>query len=1104
MEPDREKQLIDLLLEAVERPESERRAFLEQACGGDDVLLGHALTHLAVEDDLGDFLSRPAGAAIREPLDGPTRELAGAATDSLLATDPGHFGPHHGSRGRSGPPAEEDDGQDLLRERRLGVYEIVGTVGAGGMGQVYAGVDPRLGRRVAIKVLPKTKAERSGWLARFEREAQVLASLNHPNIVTIHSVEEDDGIRFLTMELVDGKTLGEATPRGGLPADDFLHVATELTAALAAAHERGVVHRDLKPANVMITADGRVKVLDFGLAKEPSRRDHALSQEGVMLGTVPYMAPEQLRGQPAEARSDLFALGIVLYQMATGQHPFPAGNVPDCVKAILEQEPQSLEPIRRKLGPEVADAVARCLEKDAGERFQDAGEIRDLLAGVQETRRVERLLESRTDLRPGPLARAGARRFWPLLAAAAVLVAAALAVAVFRAPAPAPAVPETPAADAAAGRPPRTALAVLLFRNLTGDPELEWLSLGIPELLITDLSQSPGLEVMDTGELHRIHKQLADRGQTALSSEVVSELAREAEVEAVLRGSYIRQGEVLRIVYNLEDPASGETLRSESLDGQGEESLFRLVGQLSTAVLERLEAARPELGPATVEEATTASVAAWELYSRGLTLYHEESDRQRAIDSLEEALDLDPEFALAAVNLAKMHQSLGHTAEAQEYAERAFELVERLPLNTRFDAEAGHFGARWATTGRAIETYNLALKVYPDRNPWRNNLARCYAFFERYSDAIEQFQQLIDSGVPWWGNYSGAANSHAALGDFETGYRLLAEYAERNPDNWLLHYSLAWHLTEWGRFESAGEVFERVAALRPDTPQLHYGRWRLAVLSEAWDQAESEAARLLALDDSFGRWRGNVSAAQGELYRGNSAAAVAWLDGAIGASTGADRALARCFKTELLLARGEHARALGEARKAQEEGRDQWPELRGYYLAALAEQALGRPAAADALLELLRERWRRQPNAVEERQLQHLSGLLARSRGDLDAALTALERAAALLPAKGIEFSWHVFPAHVPIWKDLGAAELDAGRPRAALGWLLRATASGSEHLEQPVAYVESVYLEALAHRALGDEAAARRSFERFLGYWAGGDLRPDWLSAARSGAGQP
>ncbi len=1089
--------LADLLQAALAEPEAERPAFLESACAGDDELFAEALAGLAVKDSRGDSPERSAVVATHERQEespgAPAARPAGAdgtthklAAESLEATDPGHFGPRDGrpgsetrplERGRGAAAVPARAGRLKLDRRWLGAYEIVGEVGAGGMGDVYVGEDSRLGRRVAVKTLPQEMAGRPRWLARFEREAQVLASLNHPNIVTIHSVEEDDGIRFLTMELVDGKTLAESIPAGGLPVDKLLRIASGLSDALAAAHDNGVVHRDLKPANVMITSDGRVKVLDFGLAKDATRRDHALSLDGTVLGTVPYMAPEQIRGEPADARSDLFALGIVLYQIATGEHPFPARGSMRRAIAILEEEPVPAHELRPKLGEELSWIIGRCLEKDVDLRFQSAGDLRQRLKRLEEARLAEKILEGQ----PPP------RRRATLLAAAAIVLAlVASAWAFFRARAPDP-----PAAT-------KTALAVLFFQNLTGDPELDWLATGIPELLATDLSQSPGLKVLGTDQLHRIHQQLAERGELPMSPEAVQRVAVEAEVEAVVRGSYARLGDVLRVVCTIADPRSGEVLRSASFEGRGEESLFGLVDSLSAAVLQTFEAARPELGPATVGEATTASVAAWQAYSESQALYFQASKPEAAIARLEEALAIDPDFALAAVSVGKMHQAQGRTAEAQAYARRAFELAERLPLGDRFHTEGSYYGSRWATTGRAIETYDLALKVY-DRRSWRNNLARRYAYFERYPEAIEEIQKVIDAGPFFWGNYYSAAVFHAALGDFATGHRLLRAAVEEKPDDWRPRQVLAWHLADWGKLEAAGEALDRMAELDPDPTQLHYARWRWQVLREDWPAAEHEARQLLEIDDSFARWRGNLALAQSALYRGRSQEALGWLDAAVGAGTGADRALARCFAAELRLARGEAEQALEEARRAQEEGREQWPELRGTWLAARAEQALGRPPAADTALETLRERWRRQPNAVEERQILHLDGLLARARGDAETGLAALERAAALLPARGIELHWHVFPTHVPIWTDLGEVALEAGRPREALGWLERAAASVSERPERPVAYVRGLYLKGLAHHRLGEMDEARHNWRRFLVLWADGDLHRDWVAEARA-----
>ncbi len=1107
MDPDRAKQLDDLLLAALERPDCEQHAFLEEACAGDETLLREALACLALEEKLGGFLETPAGEAMRDHRGESSSVAFGERPEDRRAlTDPeatrqqrpGDGGetrslPFQARRQETGdappaPPAEEEEEwQSQLGRRKLGAYELVGHVGAGGMGEVYMGEDVRLGRRVAIKILPPSMAGRPRLLERFEREARVLATLNHPNIVTIHSVEEDEGIRFLTMELVEGKTLRETIPQGGLPLEDFLRIATEMTDALAAAHERGVIHRDLKPANVMITRDGRVKILDFGIAKVSGHEQTPLSEDGMLFGTVPYMAPEQLTDGTADARSDLFSLGIVLFEMLTGQHPFPVDGTLARISAILEHEPPPLGSLREDLPEGLTRILARCLAKTPDERYRTAGELRAELEELQERRLTEKILEK---TRPNLLIEPPPRRSGAMLSAvaAAVLATVALVFVLVR---------DGPTAPAAAGE--RPALAVLAFQDLSGDPGTDWLSNGIAELLATDLSQSPDLKVLSAGEVHRILKASGAPDDAAPSPELLRKVAEQGEVEVVLRGSYARIGDVLRIAYRIDDPMTGETLRSGSLEGPGEESLFDLVDQLSAAVFERFQATRPELGPATVRAATTASLAALQAYVEAQTLYKNRSQHEQAIAKLEEALRIDPDFALAMVSAAKMHQSLGHNAEAQDYTQRAIELVERLPLRIRFDVEAGYYGTRWATTGQAIETYALALRVYPSQGGWRNNLARRYAFFERYSKAIEEFQVLIDSGREFWGNYQGAANSYLALGEFEQGYRLLSDFTEKIPDNWMLHYSLAWHLTEGGRYEEAAQSFARALELRPDSLIHHYGRWRLEVLREDWQQADREARRLLSFEDSFAHWRGGVALARNALYHGRSDAALPRLDDAIDASTGGDRALARCFRAELLLARGESGRAREEAQRAREEGREQWPELRGTFLAALAEQALGRPAAADALREILRQRWLQQTNAVEERQLLHLSGLLALGRGDTEAGLRELERAAALLPARGIEFSWHVFPDHVPIWTDLGEAELAAGRPRAALRWLRRASESGSEHLEQPVPFVRSFYLRGLAHLRLGERAEARRSFERFLGYWADGDLDPDSLAAARS-----
>ena len=278
--------------------------------------------------------------------------------------------------------------------RTLLHYEVLEKVGAGGMGDVYRAADKKLKREVALKVLPSEMSRDPDRLARFQREAEAIAALNHPNIVTLYSVEEAEGIHFLTMELVEGKPLSEILTEEGLSAEKLLEIAIALTGALAAAHRKGITHRDLKPQNVMIGKDGRPKVLDFGLAKfarpagEPGGEiDSALAteartQEGMVVGTVPYMSPEQVAGRKVDPRSDIFSLGIMLFEMATGRRPFTGASAIELLSAILKDEPPSLDELRPELPESLKRIIERCLAKNPDERYQDGQELHHELSGV--------------------------------------------------------------------------------------------------------------------------------------------------------------------------------------------------------------------------------------------------------------------------------------------------------------------------------------------------------------------------------------------------------------------------------------------------------------------------------------------------------------------------------------------------------------------------------------------------------------------------------------------------------------------------------------------------------------------------------------------------
>src|SRR3954463_16358066 len=314
----------------------------------------------------------------------------------------------------------------------VGHYTIVEALGKGGMGEGFVAEDARLHRRVALKVLPQILASGPGARERFEREAQAVAALNHPNIVTIHSVEEHGGRLFLTMELVDGRPLSDTIPKGGMPLDRLLRIGIEVADAMSAAQQRGITHRDVKPANIMLTASGRVKVLDFGLAKirdaevagatddltrMSSRSD--LTGEGKIIGTVAYMSPEQAEGKPVDPRTDIFSPGVVLHEMATGERPFKGDTNVSIISAILKDTPAPITDSNPNLPADLARIIRRCLAKDPDRRYQTAADLRNELEDLKQD--VDSGVSAITP-RPAPPPRSSAR--WLALAVIALPILA--------------------------------------------------------------------------------------------------------------------------------------------------------------------------------------------------------------------------------------------------------------------------------------------------------------------------------------------------------------------------------------------------------------------------------------------------------------------------------------------------------------------------------------------------------------------------------------------------------------------------------------------------------------------------------------------------------
>ncbi len=723
---------------------------------------------------------------------------------------------------------------------RFGSYEIVALLGAGGMGEVYRAHDRRLGRDVALKLIPEAYARDAARLARLEQEARAVAALNHPNIVILHSIEESEGLRFLTMEYVEGEDLARLVSPGGMVLGRLIAIGTAIADALGAAHAKGIVHRDLKPANVMVTRDGRVKVLDFGVAKlltPPDLESTVASRAmqvtpmtgaGGMLGTVPYMSPEQLGADPVDGRSDLFALGILLYELAAGRHPFAGKSLSEVSAAILRDTPPSLTAHRPDLPPDLSRIVRRCLEKEPQARYQAAREV------VTD-------LES---LRGGP---------------ERIVRGAAIS---------------TPFAASA------PSVAVLPFVNLSPDPENEYFADGLSEELLNVLTKIRGLRVASRTSAFSFKGKGMD----------LPTVAEKLKVATILEGSVRKAGTRVRITAQLIHVATDSHLWSETYDRELDD-IFAVQDDIAHSVVKELRAALLGEVPDTATRADlkaelamaargrSANAEAYRLYLEGRFFVdrHSREDLTRGIACLRRALEIAPDYAMAWALLSRAHSLESGWAwvpvtegydRARRAAERALALEPDLP-----EAHVALGGVRMVHDWdwkRAAESIARALELAPGNADVVRAAAILAGVRGRLEEAIMLDRQAVELDPVSVPPLRNLAVHCLAAGRFGEAEEAIHKLLERNPQSNYSHYLLGFVHLARGRAEEALGEFRREpgeAARLQGIALAHHAAGRAA---------ESDAA----LSEVIAQWGGDSAyqIAQVFAFRGDADQAFAWLD----------------------------------------------------------------------------------------------------------------------------------------------------------------------------------------------------------------------------------
>ena len=1038
MSADRWQTVDRLFIAALQLPAEARAAILARECGTDEQLRRDVLSLLTSAESSGTFLERPAFERL-------ARAMAA-------------------------------DGWSLRQGERLGTYTVRDLLGAGAVGEVWRATDERLNRDVAIKLLLPHLSSDPQRARRFAEEARTAGSLNHPNILSVYDVGEHAGVPFIVSEYVDGESLRMRLKRGPLSIDVAAAVALQMARGLSGAHARGIIHCDLKPDNVFIRADGGVKILDFGLARLKTAPATSSDLPDVtvssLAGTAGYIAPEQVLGQEADVRSDLFALGVTMFEMLSGVRPFRGDSVVETLNATLMLAPADLRAARPDVPAPLSRIVMRLLERAPASRFQSAEEL------------VQAIEEATSG------ANASSQRSWaalPILIAAAVVTTTLIITAALKLPT-APAV-----GTVALGPSGRPGIAVMNFVNTTSTDDTAWLSTGIQSMLLTGLAQTPGLDIVSQ---QRVQEALKLAGHTDLASldrSEAADVARRAGAGAVVAGTIYQSRGEIRIDAQIEDLASGRVLAAHSVTGT---DVFALADSLATRIRTGIG-----FGDAVdlrrITDVSSTSVAAYRLYTKGLDA-SVNVRWQEAVTWLEQAIAIDPTFAEAHLRLASAYEGLGQI--------------------TARDRALGNASAHAA---KLSERHRLLLAVALEADPRGDPSRRAQLLDQllaRFPDVEEAYPVAFGLYHPVQGVFP---NLEKLLTITRTGATVLpASPQTRNM------YAFA--LTEAGQLAEAIPEFEEYARLAPREPNPFDSLGGVYLSLGAPAEAIQSYSRALAIDPSFPSGSG-LAYALGMLGRYDEAIAAkpsivhvnAFLVARTGRYAEAERilrsGLARAQNDgNMFIAAGIHltSAALSLERKDYAAVQREVTAIRGplsgvppgfarYWsliadtLGGLADLGLGGTSRAQALADS-QARTFRPSHTVERFWHWILQGELALARGDATGAARAFS--AGEIPGNriSVDIPGAVVTRNLILRDGVARAAHARGDLPAAIEIYRRLLAKGPN--QKYVGLYEPRYVLRLARllEQAGDRDAARTEYSRFLDLWKHADANLPELAEAR------
>jgi len=687
-------------------------------------------------------------------------------------------------------------------------FEVIEELGKGGMGKVYKVLDKEVNEKIALKLLKTEIATDEKTIERFRNELKFARKIGHPNVCRMYDLNREGETHYITMELVSGEDLKSTITRiGQFPVGKAVSIAKQVCDGLSEAHRLGVVHRDLKPQNIMLDKEGNARIMDFGIAR--SLKAKGLTGAGVMIGTPEYMSPEQVDVRDVDQRSDIYSLGVILYEMVTGRLPFEGETSIAIAMKHKSEAPRNPKELNSQIPEDLSRVILKCLEKDKEKRYQSAGEVRAELESIERGMpTTERVVPKRKPITSKEITVTFSMKklLLPALVVVAVIVAVLLVWQLI-----------------SQREVPKTSIAVISFENQTGEKSYDYLQKAIPNLLITSLEQSKYLSVMTWERMHDLLKQLGKEETEVIDRELGFELCSMDNVGAIVLGSFVKAGDVFATDVKVLDIKTKKILKSAQSKGEGVGSILdKQIGELSKEISRGIGLSEQKIEPSQlrIADMTTSSMEAYNYFLQGREDY-EKFYYTDARKSLEKAVELDPEFAVAYLYLAQTLGSLGMSIERNAAREKAKALAQRASEKERLYIEASYAG------DKRLSILQEMAEKYPKEKQVHYELASYYDTNEMFDKATEEYEKALDLDP----NYGYALNSFAYMysdmGNYEKALEYFKRYASVNPDDANPFDSMAELYFRMGKLDEAIAKYKEALDIKPDFYQTN---WRIGYI----------------------------------------------------------------------------------------------------------------------------------------------------------------------------------------------------------------------------------------------------------------------------------